>query len=278
MSRLPLTIATAQSHVSADVRANGREVRRLMREARSAGASLAHFPEGALSGYTKSQIKDWGQVDWDALGDELRRTAALAGELGLWVVFGCAHRLTPPHWPHNSLYVVSDRGELVTRYDKRFLSHTEVTRFYTPGRDACVFGVNGWRFGCALCIEIQFDEVFRDYADRGVDCVLFSSYSDAPMFGVQAQGYGASHGIWVSVSVPAQCCHALGSRLIAPSGEVQGTVPLPSGVLIEALDAGDPRWDVAFNRAKPWRVRAREGAIYRERYADDPRSTDRSRF
>jgi predicted amidohydrolase len=278
MSKRPITLATLQSPIAADVRANGREIRRLMRQARSGGASLAHFPEGALSGYTKSQIKDWGQDDWGALGDELRQTAALARDLGLWGVFACAHRLTPPHLPHNSLYVVSDRGELVTRYDKRFLSHTEATRFYTPGKDACVFEVGGWRFGCALCIEIQFDEVFRDYADRGVDCVLFSSYSEDPMFGVQAQGYAASHGLWVSVSVPAQCSHALESRLIAPNGEVQGTVPLTSGVLIETLDPGDPRWEVALNRAKPWRSLAREGGIYRERYADDPRSTDRTRF
>jgi predicted amidohydrolase len=278
MSGSPLTMATAQSHVSADVRANGREVRRLLREARSGGASLAHFPVGALSGYTKSQIKDWDEVDWGALGDALRQTAALAGELGLWVVFGCAHRLTPPHRPHNSLYVISDGGELVTRYDKRFLSHTELTRFYTPGKDPCEFEVGGWRFGCALCIEIQFDEVFRAYADRGVDCVLFSSNSDDPMFGIQAQGYAASHGLWVSVSVPAQCSHTLGSRLIAPSGAVLGTVPVTSGLLIETLDAGDPRWDVALNRAKPWRTLAREGAIYRQRYADDPRSADRTRF
>src|SRR5262249_48989934 len=124
---------------------------------------------------------------------------------------------------------------------------------------ACVFEVGGWRFGCALCIEIQFDEGFRGYADRGVDCVWFSSYSDDPMFGIQAQGYAASHGLSVSVSVAAPCSHALGSRLIAPSGEVQGTVPLTSGVLIETLDAGDPRWDVALNRARPWRTLAREG-------------------
>jgi predicted amidohydrolase len=278
MNKPPLMIATAQSHVSADVRANGREIRTLMRQVRLGGASLVHFSEGALSGYSKSQIKDWGGVDWGALGDELRRTAALAGELGLWVVIGCAHRLTPPHRPHNSLYVVSDRGELVTRYDKRFLSHTEVTSFYTPGKDACVFEVGAWRFGCALCIEIQFDEVFRDYADRGADCVLFSSYSEDPMFGIQARGYAASHNLWVSVSVPAQCSRALASRLIAPNGEVQGTVPLTSGFLVETLDAGDPRWDVALNRAKPWRSLAREGSIFRERFAEDPRSTDRSRF
>ena len=55
-------------------------------------------------------------------------------------------------------------------------------------------------------------------------------------------------------------------------------MPLTSGVLIETLDAGDPRWDVALNRAKPWRSLAREGGIYRERYVDDPRSADRSQY
>jgi predicted amidohydrolase len=279
MSKHPITIATAQAQISADVRANGREIRTFMRQARAGDASLVHFPEGAMSGYTKSQIKDWGQVDWGSLSDELRQTAALAGELGLWVVFGCAHRLTPPHRPHNSLYVVSDRGELVTRYDKRFLSNTEVTRFYTPGREACLFQVGGWRFGCALCIEIQFAEVFQDYADRGADSVLFSSYSEDPMFGVQAQGYAASHNFWVSVSVPTQCSRSLTSRLIGPNGEVQGAVPSQaSDIALGILDADDPRWEIALKRARPWRSQARQGGIYRERFVDDSRSEVRSRF
>ncbi|MGW3046272.1 hypothetical protein ACWC9T_41345 [Kitasatospora sp. NPDC001159] len=55
------------------------------------------------------------------------RIAALAGELGLWTVFGSLHLLTPPRRPHNSLYVVSDHGDLVARYDKRFLSNTELS-------------------------------------------------------------------------------------------------------------------------------------------------------
>src|SRR5262245_19148005 len=127
MSKCPIQIAVAQSHIAADVRENGREVRDLMRRARSEGATLGHFPEGAMSGCSKAQIKDWCRFDWDALVEELQATADLARELGLWVVVGCSHRLTPPHWPHNSLYVISDRGEVATRYDKRFLSHTEVT-------------------------------------------------------------------------------------------------------------------------------------------------------
>jgi hypothetical protein len=31
-------------------------------------------------------------------------------------VLGSAHPLTPPHRPHNSLYVISDQGHVVNRY------------------------------------------------------------------------------------------------------------------------------------------------------------------
>src|SRR4051794_30635780 len=102
-----LTIASAQSHITADVHANGLHVRELMTKAKALGARLVHFPEGALSGYVKTEIQTWDAVDWPALHAELEATAAHASELGVWVVLGANHRLTPPHRPHNSLYVIS---------------------------------------------------------------------------------------------------------------------------------------------------------------------------
>jgi hypothetical protein len=139
--------------------------------------------------------------------------------------------------------------------------------------------VDGWRFGCALCIEIQFPEVFLEYGARDIDCVLFSAYADEPMFGIQAQGYAASHSVWFSVSVPAQMSHGLCSRLIAPTGEVQGAAPpLVSGLVLNRLDADDPQWKIALEHARPWRAKARDGAIDRKRQVKDPRSEEKSRF
>jgi predicted amidohydrolase len=279
MSKRPIKIATAQSPISPDVRENGREIRGLMEQAQSEGAVIIHFPEGAMSGCSKAQVKSWDQVDWDGLVDELQSAADLARELGLWVVVGSSHRLTPPNRPHNSLYVISDRGEVATRYDKQFCSHTEITDWHTPGRDCRVFEVGGWRFGCALCVEIHFPELFQRYAELGVDCVLFSAYADDAMFGIQAQGYAASHSYWVSVSVPTQMSHGLSSRLIAPTGEIQAVAPpLASAIVVELLDEHDMRWEIALRRAKPWRAEARDGAIYRQRYVNDPRSEVKSRF
>lgn len=250
-----------------------------MQQARDQGATIVHFPEAALSGYTKSQIRNWDHVDWESLLREKRLVADSARQLGLWVVVGCNHRLTPPHRPHNSLYVISPAGELVTRYDKQFCSHTEITKFYSPGRGYCIFEIQGWRFGCALCIEIQFAELFLHYAELDVDVMLFSSYSEDAMFGIQAQGYAASHNYWFSFSVPTQVSHALSSRLIGPNGEVQGAAaPLESGLVLNELDVDRPEWRIARQHAKPWRTKAREGAIYRDRYVIDPRSEEKAAF
>ena len=79
-----------------------------MQGAASGGARLIQFPEGMLSGYAQNPIQDWNEVDWHVVRDELKQVMALAAELSLWVVLGSAHPLTPPHLPHNSLYVISD--------------------------------------------------------------------------------------------------------------------------------------------------------------------------
>jgi predicted amidohydrolase len=279
MTPRPIKIATAQSHIWADVRSNGKEIRRMMQQARDSGAALIHFPEGALSGYTKSQIKDWDQVDWNELLHEKRLLADCARQLGLWVVVGANHPLTPPHRPHNSLYVISSSGELIARYDKQFCSHTEITRFYTPGQGYGVFDVQGWRFGCTLGIEIQFAEVFLRYAGLGVDVMLFSSYSEDPMFGIQAQGYAASHNYWFSLSVPEQASHALSSRLIAPTGAIQGAAAASeSSLVLGELNMDCPEWEIALRRARPWRAAARDGGIYREAYVIDSRSSQKTVF
>lgn len=48
----------------------------------------------------------------------------------------------------------SGTAELVARYDKRFLSQTELTYLCTPGRpEPTVLGVDWVRLGLATCIE-----------------------------------------------------------------------------------------------------------------------------
>ncbi len=182
-----LTIAIAQNSISGDLEQNGRNIRNMMTDASRAGARLVHFPEGALSGNVKSEISNWTSFDWEALNRELQKTVTHAQRLGIWVVLGCPHDLQLPNRPYNSLYVISDQGKIVGRYDKCFCSHTEISDWYSVGSAPLVFDLDGFRLGCALCIEIHFSELFTEYESLDADTVLFSAYSFDPMFWTEAQ-------------------------------------------------------------------------------------------
>jgi predicted amidohydrolase len=186
--------------------------------------------------------------------DDLEHVVALAAELGVWVVLGSAHPLTSPRWPRNSLSVVSDRGELVTRYDKRIVSHTEVTRFSTPGSEAVVFEIDGYRFGCVICVEINFPELLIDYARRDVDCLLVSAYPVDAIFDVKARAYAALHRCWVSLATPVETASFIRSALIGPDGVALARAVGERALVVADLDPAAPELEIALTRAKPWRA------------------------
>jgi predicted amidohydrolase len=259
-----MLVAIAQSLITPDVRQNGQHIRALMEQAAAAKARVVHFAEAALSGYVKSHVRSWQGADWTAVREERDRIADLAGELGVWVVLGCNHPLAEPSWPENSLYVISEEGEIVARYSKRFCSHTEVTSWYTPGSDPVTFEIEGVRFGCALCIEVCFPELFAEYEQLRVDCMLLSSYSEDPVHGLMARAHAATNCYWVSVVVPAQCSGGLPSMMVGPDGSViaEGD-PGQIRLVLATIDPSAPQFEVALRYARPWRARARE--IYRHR-------------
>ena len=217
----PLRIAVAQSTVREDptnptlLRESGAEVRSLMQAAAAAGARLVHFPEGAICFPSKVVMSslgpdeigpsDWTKADWAVLQDELDQITKLSGQLGIWTVIPSVHQL-PDARPHNSSYVVSDKGQVVARYDDRALSTTKVTWMYTPGTAPVTFELGGYRFGLALGLDMLFPELFTEYDQLGVDAVLVSyasTHGPNAHIGVQARGTAANNTCWISLAVTA---------------------------------------------------------------------------
>ena len=269
---------------SAALRASGTEMRRLMRDARKAGARLIHFPEGAIcspntrimsiNGPRDIGPSDWTRCEWDVLRDELEATRNLAAELKLWTVFGSVHRLTSPHRPHNSLYVISDRGELVTRYDERLLSNTKISFMYSPGKIPVTFEVDGFRFGCALGMELHYPEIFTEYERLNVDCVLFSVTGDTPSlaFAAEAIGHAASNSYWISFSAHAPQSAVAPPGIAAPNG--QWTTQCPANGK-PAIAVADIRIDPE-HPARSWRRKARADLYTPHQIEGDPRSDGRN--
>ncbi len=278
-----MKIAAAQTVVSSDITANGKAIRQVLSDAAEEGVRLVTFCEGALSGYSKAQIvdpDDWLSFDWNTHDAELRCIAALCAKLEIFAVVGGAHRLSQADRPHNSLYVLSDKGGLLTRYDKRFLSNSEVNDWYTPGTKPIVFEIEGYRFGCAICIESQFPEVFIEYERLGVDAVLFSSYGIPEHFQIALRAHAGLNCLWISAATPAQKAPKGPAGIIGPDGRWCAHCPASStsGYSVSTLDRNDPVYDIPLHKARPWRTHARRGEIYREKMVIDPRSECRSEY
>jgi predicted amidohydrolase len=286
-------LAVAQTPVREDprdveaLRESGREVRALMREAAAQGARIVQFPEGAICFPSKLVMSidgpdtvgpaDWDRCQWPVLQSELAAIAKLARALRLWTIIPSVHRLTGPNRPHNSLYVISDRGEVVTRYDERLLSKTKVSYMYSPGFSPVTFEVDGVRFGCLLGMEIHYPELFAEYEKLDVDCVLFSTSGTPGNTAAQAQGHAAVNSYWVSLSGPTQQSATAPSGIVAPNGDWLARCPAddsPSVAVVNLDDSAEAAtWALTY--ARPWRREARAG-IYTDHQVIDPRSEDRT--
>jgi predicted amidohydrolase len=239
-----LRFAVAQSTVRRDptdagaLRDSGAEVRRLMRQAADAGARLVHFTEGAIcfpSKHVMSELgpdevgpSDWSKADWAVLQEQLDQITALSRELGIWTVIPSVHQLPEPTRPHNSMYVVSDQGKVVARYDERTLSTTKITWMYTPGKEPVTFEVDGFRFGLALGLDVLFPELFTEYDRLDVDGVLVSYCSHIPQnehIAVQARGTAVNNTYWISLAAAANPDGGLESSVIDPRGSLMAEGP-----------------------------------------------------
>lgn len=78
------------------------------------------------------------------------------------------------------------------------------------------------------------------------------------MFAIEAQAHAAMNNIWFNLSTPTVST-SLPRTLIGPDGYQYGQlVETEHGSFVYGkLDRHDPRYDVALNKARPWRAHVR---------------------
>ncbi len=277
-----LCVATCQFAVSGNIGRNGAAIMRQLQQAADAGARIVHFPEAALSGYVGRDHADWTTVDWDRLSAMSARICTLADQLGVWVLLGSSHRLSGDHRPHNSVYVIDDNGDLVDRYDKRFCTSHDLEH-YTPGDHRVCFEVDGVRCGVAICFDVRFPELYREYKAVDVDCIFQSNYD--------ARGRGRTHFrhimrqtmqtrcatnyLWMSATNSSAHYQSYASVFIQPDGRIARRLrDHRPGLMVNTVDLHADLYDAA----GPHRVRALQGAVGNGGPLFDRRSLDRQRW
>lgn len=285
-----LRVATCQFSVEPDIAHNRKEVLRLMERAKADRADVAHFSECALSGYAGVEFPDIASLDWDALKSATRDIQQRARELKLWVLLGSTHQLSSGNRPHNSVYVISDRGQIVNRYDKRFCTGTNGRKptldlqHYSPGNRNCVFRIKGIVCGVLICYDYRFPELYRELKREQVQ-IVFQSFHNAR----QTVVADSSYNIWKTIVPSTMSCRAAenyfwisannsttrpsrwGSFAVQPDGQIVGKLPLHRpGVLITEMQL---RKDF-FDAPGPWRESAMNGQLHSGSPVLDERSSD----
>ncbi len=305
---MKLRVATSQFPVSSDIERNTRYVLRQMQRARASGAHVVHFCEGALSGYAGTDFRSFREFDWPLLDSCSRQVMERAADLRLWVILGSSHPLSGGRKPHNCVYVISDRGRIMDRYDKRFCTGDRAGRsgelaHYTPGDHACVFTVRGVRCAVLICHEYRYPELAREYKKRGVQVIFHSfhagnvsperlqfmqaqvgrdhhrlnggtTYPEITM-PAAAQASAASSHVWISCSNSSARYSCWPAFFVRADGVIIGRLRRHvAGILISDVDTRQPLYD----STQVWRPRAMRGVLHSARTVRDRRSAARTRL
>ncbi len=276
-----LNVAACQFAVSESVAENARHVRRFMQKAREADADIVHFSECALSGYAGVDLAGFSDYDWDLLRRETLEIMDLAGRLGLWVVLGSTHPLTPPNKPHNSLYLISPEGKIADRYDKRFGTPGDLDH-YTPGHRFVTFTLNGVVCSLLICFDLRFPELYRELYKQGVQCV-FQSFYNARQRGPSVhthimrqtmQCHAATNHLWVSMTNSSGYYSPYPSCFIQPDGVIAAQLRANRpGMMVNTVDLNQDFYDPMAD----FRKMALAGSLTNgPGPIDDPRSRDTS--
>ena len=79
---------------------------------------------------------------------------------------------------YNSLIIIGPDGAILGRYDKTFLppkSGSEIDRGYASGKGAVVVDTAIGRIGCAICFDLNFESLRKEYARLKPDIMAFAS-------------------------------------------------------------------------------------------------------
>jgi predicted amidohydrolase len=299
---MKMSVATCHFPVDADISRNEKYVVSQVRSARELGADVAHFPEACLSGYAGTDFKSYRGFDWPRLETATRHVLDVAKQCGVWVILGSTHRLTGRHKPHDSVYIINNRGLIVDRYDKMFCADADLVH-YSPGTHFATFTVRGIRCGVLICYEYAFPELYRELKRRGVQ-VVFQSFhaghasrktvkSMAREVGVRfhrlnggssypeirmpasVQAAATANHLWVSCSNTSARHSCFPSFFVRADGIITGRLRRNvSSVLVSTVNTQERLYD----GTRGWRDRAMRGILHSGTPVRDKRSDTRIRL
>ena len=172
-----MRVAVCQLQTGEDVSANLGVAERSLREAAAGGADLAALPEYfSYLGASRRRAELAEPVP----GPTTDRVAALARELGIWVLGGSVLERGDGGAVYDTSALFDRTGEVVARYRKIHLYDVDLpgqppireSATIAPGEALVTHETEFARVGLSICYDVRFPELYRGLMAMGAE-VLF---------------------------------------------------------------------------------------------------------
>ena len=100
--------------------------------------------------------------------------ASVAKENHCYIAFGMKHQVEDGSW-RNSCILLDRTGHTTGMYNKNFPTIGEMKAGIKAGKEAPVFQCDFGRVACAICFDLNFDELRMRYAEQLPDIIVFPS-------------------------------------------------------------------------------------------------------
>jgi omega-amidase len=135
--------------------------------AATCGAQLICFPEQFATGWDPLSGKNVQACN----GSIITRLQASA-KMNRIAVIGSLREAASPY-PKNTAVAIGNNGRILSTYSKIHLfSPAKEDKHYVPGTDLGIFSLGLLTCGLAICYDLRFPELFRIYAQKGVQIVF----------------------------------------------------------------------------------------------------------
>jgi len=172
------------------------EINKILEENASKDCDLILLPETCLGNESTLSMDS----------EELKKVSAIAKKHGKYIIFPC-YRKTAQAERLNSAILFDRTGKETGIYDKvyPYWEEFDLSPPVTPGNDVPVFETDFGTIGIAICFDVNFPGIWKQFRQKGARLILWASaYSG----GRSLQAHAINYNYYIVTSTQYPDCHA----------------------------------------------------------------------
>jgi len=143
----------------------------ILKTASSYSPDVVLLPEVFLmAGHSFAKVREMSEAITGP-GFNMMSAAAKDGQMN--IIAG--HMTSEGEKTYNKGIVIDRHGELLGAYNKNHPTEVEIINGVTPGHKAPTFQLDFGKIGVAICFDINWPELWQNYAEKGVDFIAWLS-------------------------------------------------------------------------------------------------------